>query len=277
MKKKVFRSIILILVVVVCTACNGNVTRDIRHAGFNLSNKFVCDSFYPQEKDDTSYKRIRYLTDSHLIDQDGKIYELSLQQPYQSGQNCKEAETAITVKAILDNKIVKGMDDKYYYLVGQSDVSNYSEIPTTDNSYDIYKLLLQDVDVIKIITSDSGSGKYYLLKTDGNVYSYTIAKKDYNSPPMVTAVSTVYNKNDYDSKIIDFNYAGESLNTFIKTENKIYRMRITNSEECTKYADIQCKYSMQEDPIFDEYKDRIITYNGSLLITDYKQVFTVAS
>ena len=50
MKKKVFRSIILILVVVVCTACNGNVTRDIRHAGFNLSNKFVCDSFYPQEK-----------------------------------------------------------------------------------------------------------------------------------------------------------------------------------------------------------------------------------
>ena len=54
-------------------------------------------------------------------------------------------------------------------------------------------------------------------------------------------------------------------------------MRITNSSECKKYADIECKYKMEEDSLFEEYKDRIIVYNGSSLITDYKQIFNVAS
>ena len=54
-------------------------------------------------------------------------------------------------------------------------------------------------------------------------------------------------------------------------------MRITNSEQCTKYADIECQYEMQEDPLFQEYEDRILMYNGSQLLTDFKQVFTVAS
>ena len=275
--KNVYKVLIVLLVVVLCTACNGSITRDIRHAGFSVSNKFVCDGFFPQDKEDTSYRKIRYFTGQHLIDVDGYIYELSLGQTYQNKQNCKEAETSIQVKAIFDDKIVKGMDDKYYYLIGQNDLSSYSEIPKTDNSYEVYNLSLKDVDIIKVVTANSSTGEYYLLKTDGNVYSYTITKKDYNSPSTVSSVSTVYNKNDYDSKIIDFNYAGNSLNTFIKTENKVYRFRITNSAECTKFADIECKYQLHEDPIFEQYKDKIITYNGSLLITDYNQVFTVSS
>ncbi|MBQ6498212.1 MAG: hypothetical protein IJI58_05800 [Bacilli bacterium] len=275
--KKVFKYSFLFVVILLCTACNGSITRDIRHAGFSISNKFVCDWFFPQDKEDTSYRRIRYLTENHLIDKDGKIYEVSLSQPYQNKQNCKEAGTDITVKAIFDNSIVKGIDDKYYYLVAQNNVSSYSEIPTTDNSYEIYDLLLKEVDIVKVVTANSSTGEYYVLKTDGNIYSYIITKKDYNSPSTVSTIAIAYNKGDYGSKIIDFNYAGNSLNTFIKTEDKIYRLRITNSAECTKYADIECTYAMKEDPIFVEYKDRIIMYNGSLLITDYNQVFTVAS
>jgi hypothetical protein len=275
--KKYFKVIVLVFIVFMCTACNGKITREIRHAGFDLGNKFACDGFFPVEKEDTSFNRIRYFTANHLIDQDGKIYELSLGQTYQDKQNCREADTTIIVKAIFDDKIVKGMDDKYYYLVGQNDVSSYSDIPTTDNSYEIYNLLLKDVDIIKVITANSSTGEYYVLKTDGNVYSYTITKKDYNSPPTVTAISTIYDKNSYDSKIVDFNYAGDSLNTFIKTENKVYRMFMTNASECTKYADIECKYQMNEDPLFEEYGERILMYNGSSLLTDFKQLFTVSN
>ena len=278
MKNKTFKSIILVVVILLlCTACNAKITRTIRHAGFDISSKFVCEGFYPKDKEDTTFNRIRYFTENHLIDQDGKIYEISVGQAYQNGENCKAADTKILVKAIFDNSLIKGMDDKYYYLVGQNDVSSYSEVPNTDNSYEVYNILLKDVDTIKVVTANSSEGVYYVLKTDGNVYSYTLGKKDYNSPTTVTAMSTVYDKTDYDSKIVDFNYAGNSLNTFIKTESKIYRMRITNSEECSKYADVECKYQMQEDPLFDEYKERILMYNGSSLLTDYKQLFTVKS
>ena len=81
----------------------------------------------------------------------------------------------------------------------------------------------------------------------------------------------------YSSDIIDFNYAGNNLNTFIKTKNRIFRMRVTNAKECGKYADVACQFSLQEDPIFVEKKDYIIAFNGTTLITNYKQVFTVAS
>ena len=77
-------------------------------------------------------------------------------------------------------------------------------------------------------------------------------------------------------KIIDFGYAGDSLNTFVKTENKVYRMKITNADQCNKYADVVCKYAMEEDTVFQEYGDRVIFYNGNLLIVDYGRTFTVA-
>ena len=71
--KKVFKYSFLFVVILLCTACNGSITRDIRHAGFSISNKFVCDWFFPQDKEDTSYRRIRYLTENHLIDKDGIV------------------------------------------------------------------------------------------------------------------------------------------------------------------------------------------------------------
>lgn len=275
MKKKI-KVLVLFLVILLCSACNGSITRDIRHAGFSIGDKFICDGFFPSEKEDTSFNRIRYFTGTHLIDQMGNIYETSLSQQYRNKQNCKRAETSIRVKAIMDNKIIKGEDDKYYYLEAQNNVPSYTEVPDTDNSYEVYDLLLKDSDVIKVITANSSTGEYYILKTDGNIYSHTITKKDHNTPPQVTAISTVYNKNDYGSEIIDFNYAGDSLTTFIRTEKRVYRMHITN-EDCMKYADIKCVYALEEDSIFKEYEEEILMFNGSMLLTDYNQLFTVAS
>lgn len=275
--KKIKFVILAVLVLVCCSACNGTITREIRHAGFTMGDTFTCDNFYPKEKEDTNYEKIKYFTGSHLINSEGKIYELSIGQKFANDQNCKVSDTNIVVKAIFDDKIVKGTDNKYYYLVGSNDVPSYSVIPETDNSYLIYDLLLKADDVIKVITANSSTGLYYVLKDDGNIYGYTISKKDYNSLPTVTSTTVAYSKNDYGAKIIDFNYAGESLNTFLRTDDKIFRMKITNSEECNKYADIKCNFQMLEDEIFNTYKDVIISYNGNTLITNYKQMFTVAS
>lgn len=266
----------ILLIITCCTACNGSINRDIRHAGFSMGGTFTCSDFFPKDKEDTSYKKIKYFTNTHLIDTNGEIYELSVSQPYQNGENCKKAKTDLKEKAIFDDKIIKATDSKYYYLVDQNNFLNYEEIPATDNSYYLYDLLLSGEDVVKVQTADSSSGLYYVLKDDGNVYAYTVTKENYNAPSVVSSVSIVFDKSTYDSNITDFNYAGNSLNTFIRTEESVYRMKIVNSKKCLKYADVACKYTMKKDDIFNEYKDTIIMYNGSMLITNYKQVFSVS-
>ena len=125
-----------------------------------------------------------------------------------------------------------------------------------------------------------------VMNDDGNAWSeiYTkvyhcmlrVSKADRDAPLTVSEMSIVYNESQY-GRIIDYNYAGENLGTFIRTENKMYRMRATNFEDCSKYADVKCTYELQEDPIFETYRDVIISYNGNMLITNYGQEFTVAS
>lgn len=275
MKKRIVLFSLLFIIVFLCSACNGTVTKDIRHDGFTVSSKFICDTFYPSNKNDTLYKKIKYLTNNNIIDSNGYIYEVSLGQVYGNDQNCKRANTDIAVKAIYDNKIFKGNDNKYYYLDDNNNITKYSLVLETDNSYELYNVLLKDEDVVKVITADSSRGIYYILKTDGNVYSYTITRADYSSPLRIISKTIVYDKGDYGSSIIDFNYKGESTSTYIKTEDSIYRMKITNYEKCSKYADVNCIYRIEKDDVLNKYKDRIIVFNGNTLITDYKQVFTI--
>lgn len=276
--KKTFKILVLFtFVMLFCSGCNGNVTRDIRHAGFSVGGDFVCDSFYPADKEDTSYDRIRYFTGTHLINQKGVIYELSLDRKYTNGQNCKMSEAPLIVKAIFDNSIIKAVDNRYYYLVGQNNVEPYTQIPQTDNNYHIYDLLLKDEDVIKVVTANSSIGLYYVLKTDGNVYGEVVTKETRDTPAVISSVQVVYSKSDFGARITDFSYAGDSVNTYVRTEEKVFRMRVLNLKECSKYADVKCNYSMQEDPIFEEYRERIILFNGNTLITDYKKMFTVAN
>ena len=143
-KKRVFKFMCLFLCVLFLSGCDGSVTRDIRHAGFNIGGKFICNEFYPKDKEDTSYQKVLFMTGSHLINTDGDIYELSLSQTYQDGNNCRAADTMLKVKAIYDNSIFKATDNKYYYLVGQREAPAYSEILLEDRSYALIDTLLKN-------------------------------------------------------------------------------------------------------------------------------------
>lgn len=275
MKKSWKGFLIICLVILFCTGCNGKMTRDLRKDGFSAGSDFICDKFYPASDDDIYYNKIKYFIGSHLIDQDGKIYELSTSVKYSTGENCKEAQTSILEQAILDNKIIKGKDNKYYYLEKQNNSEAYTEVTKADNSYAIYDLLLKPSDVVKVSTISSGNtGLYYILKSDGNVYEVVVNSKDRNTPPKIISSKVIYDRSDYQNMIVDYNYAGDSIYTFVKTPDKVFRMMIVNPKECA-YPDIECEYEMREDEIISQYKDRIITFNGNILITDYKKTFTL--
>ena len=260
------------------SGCDGSVTRAIRHAGFSIDGEFKCDVVMPKDKNDTSVSKIRYMTNAYMILEDGTLYELSLGQPYASKQNCRKANTDKKVVSIFDDKYFKSNDDKYYYLSTNGDTPLFSEVPNTDNTYPLIDLIMKDATNIKVVTGNSSTGEYYALKNSGDVYKYTIVRDQRTRVETITSTVKAFDKSDYgQSKIIDFNYAGDSLNTFVKTENDIYRMKISNYEKCSKFADIVCRYKMQKDNLFDEYGDRIVFFNGSYLITDYGKKFSVVS
>lgn len=272
--KKIFKfSLLMSLVVLFCCGCEGDVTRALRHAGFTISGEeFVCNTFY---NDEGLSEEIRYLTENRIITNYGRIYELSLGKTFSNSQNCKAADTELKVKSILDSNIFRADDGRIYRLVGDGQNGNaYSQVPSTDNNYFTYSLLLQGVDVIKVVTVDSSNLIYYVLKSDGNVYGYTLTKGDRNTPPTVAGTTIVYNQSDYGGPIIDFGYFGDSTSTFVRTEDRVFHLVMDNAEECTKYADIKCTYHMEEDPVFNEQAEYILAFNGSTLITTYNKVFT---
>lgn len=271
--KKYYYSFFILVFVLLCTGCNGTITRNLRHNGFNVSGKFKCSNFLPKDEE-TPYNKMRYYLENLIIDEDGIIYEHSPNLKYSSGDYCRKASTSVRVKAIFDNRIIKGIDSKYYYLQAQNNVLAFSEVPETDNSYYLYDLLLKDPDIVKVVTADSSLGMYYVLKLDGSVYRYQISKADYNSLPVVNSISVEYSKSQY-GMIEDFSYAGDSIGTFIRTEDKYFRMRANNYDKCSSYADVKCVYEMQEDLVLEEYLDKIILYNGTSLIMNYGQMFTV--
>lgn len=275
MKKVSILATIIIIMTFLLTGCNGDVTRDIRHAGFNLSTTtFTCSDLMPKKESDTNYKKIKYMNSNYAITEEGDIYDITLNQTYSDKTNCKKAKFDKKVVAIMDENIVKADDNKFYYTSTTSSSTPYTEVTVNDNSYEIYNLLLSNSDVVKVITVDQSNGIYYVLSTDGNVYKYVITRTDYNSPYQIASKERVYKISEY-GKIIDFNYKGEKdTSTYIKTENEVYRIQNTNSESCTKYADVDCKYKMKKDETLSKYlNSKILYYGPSILITKYGKLF----
>lgn len=263
-------------VTLLLTGCDGNVTRDLRNSGLSLSaDEFTCSTLLPADEDAKPTDTILYSNGSYAITDDGKLYELSLSQPYSNDENCKKIDFSIRIEAYMDDSILKGEDNKFYYAPGTTDTAPLTEVTANDSDYQLYTLLLGGAQVKKVVTVDSNAGIYYVLESDGNVYQYTITRQNYNAPYVISEKKLVYEKSEY-GEIIDFNYAGKSAATYIKTKNKIYRMQAANQEECSKYADVECKYKMKLDETITEHynNNKIIYYGPSIILTDYGKQFT---
>lgn len=108
---------------------------------------------------------------------------------------------------------------------------------------------------------------YLALKDDGNVYFYTIS--NVNGTYKITASSEIY----YDSKIygkIDYFYfeKGHEDNDYviILSKNGLYTNEEVETEECKKYEDIKCEYSLVLNKDYFEISDKIIYFNKDIMV-----------
>ncbi len=278
MRKRIKIFGILLSVLFLCSGCDmaySGTTRDIRHSGFSVSNaEFECPNLFPSK---TGYEKIKFFSNIYAITTDGKFYSLSLGKKYQNNLNCKVPENLANkeVVAIMDNKIVKTRDGRLYYIVSSDNSPAFTEVPTSDAEYAVYKMLFEEAGAIKIMTVDTSNGYYYVLKEDGNVYNIVLAKND-NGVSKASS-SIVYGRSAYGGNIIDFNYIGQASGTFVRTETQIFRMMAQNDEECSKYADVACQYKMLLDENLSKHYENILGFSGNFLITDYGKQFSAAA
>lgn len=277
MKKKIKIMGLFLCILFLCCGCdivNSSTTRDIRHAGYGVSNvEFTCPSLFPSKN---GYEKIKFFTNTYAITVDGKFYALSLGKKYQNNLNCKVPEQFMEkeMTAIMDNKVVKTSDGKLYY-IASGDNAAYTMVPENDSEYAVYKLLFADESILKVMTVDSSNGYYYALKDDGNVYNIVILKNNGNVTQASSSI--VYGRSAYGGNIIDFNYAGSSPATYVRTETQIFRMVAQNKEECSKYADVPCTYKIALDENLTKHQEKILGFSGNFLLTNYGKQFSAAA
>lgn len=276
---KKFKILLLFLLVVfVCTGCaNADATRAIRHSGFSLSPaEFVCPTLYPESSITGSFDKIRFLTPTSVITTDGAIYRLSYGQYYSNNTNCKKMDFTPRILSVLDDRIVRTDDKKLYNLDSSNADGSLVEITTKESNYYVYQAIMSDNNVLKVYTVNQEKGLYYVLMRDGNIYNYVVTKIN-NETVAINSTSIAFNKNNFGGDIIDFKFAGDAPSTFIRTNNSIFRMKITNREECSTYADVKCEYKMSLDEGLTEYRDQILAFSGSFLITTYGKEFSAVN
>lgn len=279
MKNKLRLISILVIVCLILTGCDGTVTRKIRKDGYTVQDgKFICGFFLNKSKEANTTEKVRYLTDNYIISESGNVYEINYGGLFSNDMNCKKGGTldGYKVVAIMDQSIVKVSNGDYYYLSSKDEASKYTRVTASDENYQIYKLLMDEENVRKVITVNSSTHSYYILTSDGVIRNRVLYKKE-NSDNYEKKSETIEVERSTYGSIIDFNYAGDSLATFYKTQDKIITVKVKNSKECNKYVDVPCVYEKTEDQVLNEYKDRIIAFNGNTVITDYGRVFNAGS
>ena len=275
--KKLGVFFLIISITFICSGCDmkyGKIIREIRHDGFNIvDRKFQCSAIDPL---DPNHEEIKFYSNNYAVTSLGRVYQLSFDKIFSNQTNCMLTNLSKPVNAIFDGQVFRTEDGMIYTFAFNNGKMEFFQLTADNKNFGIYNIILSDKNVVKVLTVDAKNNIYYVLKNDGNVYSYMLSQvndKQYG----IAGINIIYNKNNFGGRITDFNYAGNSPLTYVRTENQIYRIKVTNGEQCTMYADIPCKYEMKLDETLSLYQDQIWIFNGTSLVTKFGKNFAAAS
>lgn len=210
------------------------------------------------------------LARDYFITSDGVVYRINIysDQLFSNDEQCMKADINTTMKKVVNNTIV-GNDGKMYRYDAIENKVMIDEYYNTNSS-----ILVQNNDVITYsYQNNDGSeyadspseniyySKFFVLKTDGNIYSIIIKQStefnydiDAYNPTKYEIVSEkiAYSKEEY-GHIIDFNSNGKDEVDRIVTTDKIYLLKEIETKECKKYIDIACEKKLVENETYKKY------------------------
>lgn len=223
------------------------------------------------------------LARDYFITSDGVVYRINIysDQLFSNDEQCMKADINTTMKKVVDNIIV-GNDGKMYRYDAIENKVMIDEYYNTNSS-----ILVQNSDVITYsYQNNDGSeyadspseniyySKFFVLKTDGNIYSIIIKQStefnydiDAYNPTKYEIVSEkiAYSKEEY-GHIIDFNSNGKDEVDRIVTTDKIYLLKEIETKECKKYIDIACEKKLVENETYKKYFKEVKYTNSEFIL-----------
>ena len=225
-------------------------------------NKFICD---------IDYNNIKDFQSDYFVTKDNEIYDISFNELYSNNQNCKKREINIDIKNIQD----------YYIFSKDNKVYNIRDLEEQRTS-DYLQIYLADKDIIKIIDSDYDNIDYtnnpklpvivfknnnlykqtYKITTnyDGNgTNKFTLEKEEiYKSLEEYGNIKHIDFSNFYISSNSGKDYELENNTiTNIVSDKGYYYLGEIETNECKKYADIECKLELKESEIYKKFSKDI--------------------
>lgn len=223
------------------------------------------------------------LARDYFITSDGVVYRINIysDQLFSNDEQCMKADINTTMKKVVDNIIVGNDGKMYRYDVIENKVM-IDEYYNTNSS-----ILVQNNDVINYsYQNNDGSeyadspsentyySKFFVLKTDGNIYSIIIKQStefNYNidayNPTKYEIVSEkiAYSTEEY-GHIIDFSSNGKDEVDRIVTTDKIYLLKEIETKECKKYIDIACEKKLVENETYKKYFKEVKYTNSEFIL-----------
>lgn len=223
------------------------------------------------------------LARDYFITSDGVVYRINIysDQLFSNDEQCMKADINTTMKKVVDNIIV-GNDGKMYRYDAIENKVMIDEYYNTNSS-----ILVQNNDVINYsYQNNDGSeyadspsentyySKFFVLKTDGNIYSIIIKQStefnydiDAYNPTKYEIVSEkiAYSTEEY-GHIIDFSSNGKDEVDRIVTTDKIYLLKEIETKECKKYIDIACEKKLVENETYKKYFKEVKYTNSEFIL-----------
>ena len=277
MTKKMLRILLLIIITCGLLGCNNKNKKDI--IGDNKENQELdlygipsivnySEGMQGYVKYDINCDEILNAVDvyDHYFISSGTLYEVNFHKKFSdSNTNCRVIDNSIKYKRFLggDNYLnpylLSEENILYKYEEGKILVENSFKLPQK------YINKLDDIYASRVNYSDErdfvNNGKFdYFLLDNNNIY---YLGKQFDKEQLVFTV----NNNE---KIISL------YGNIIKTNTKYYSFygKITNEQECTEYADVECQKEIKfyEDGI-NKYYDKVKFYKSPIVIDDNNNIY----